>query len=131
MTSERTLRDCHVLVVEDEWLVAEELHSELAEAGAVIIGPVAGLQDALEVIRQEARIDGAILDINLQGELVFPVADLLIERGVPFVFTTGYDKSVIPTRFERVVRCEKPTPLPIVVGAIGRLMHSSGLPALG
>lgn len=123
MATERNLRDCRVLVVEDEWLVAEGLHAELAEVGAIVIGPAAGMADALDLIRRESNIDGAILDINLRGEMVFPVADLLTERGIPFVFTTGYDASVIPKRFEHVVRCEKPTSLPTVIRAIGRLIH--------
>ena len=54
----------------------------------------------------------------------FPVADLLIERGVPFVFTTGYDASVIPSRLEHVVRCEKPIKVSRVIETIGRLIHA-------
>lgn len=51
-------------------------------------------------------IDAAVLDINLQGEAVFPVADALIERGIPFVFATGYDQSAVPAPYERVRRWE-------------------------
>jgi len=60
------------------------------------------------LIQREQRIDAAILDVNLGGEMVFPAADLLIERGVPVVLTTGYDKSALPSRFSGVALCEKP-----------------------
>lgn len=106
--ADRTLRDCCVLVVEDEYMLAEELRTELEEAGAVVLGPAADLADATALIRSGEHIDAAILDANLGGEMVFPAADLLIELGVPIVFTTGYDASVIPSRFAAMARCEKP-----------------------
>lgn len=121
---ERTLRDCRILVVEDEYLLADELRSELGDAGATVLGPVGDIEGALDVIRSEQLIDGGILDVNLSGEMVFPAADMLIERGVPFVFTTGYDESVIPSRFAHVVRCEKPINIRRVTQAVGRVIHS-------
>lgn len=65
-------------------------------------------------------IDGAILDVNLGGEKVFPAADLLTERGIPFVFTTGYDASAIPVKYAEITLCEKPVRLAEVCSAIGR-----------
>lgn len=121
---DRTLRDCRVLVVEDEYMLADELRTELGDADAIVLGPVGNLDDAVDLIRSEQHIDGGILDVNLSGELVFPAADLLIERGVPFVFTTGYDESIIPSRFANVVRCEKPINIKRVTQAIGRVIHS-------
>lgn len=120
--SDCTLRDCHVLVVEDEYLLAYELQTELEQAGAVVIGPVADLSGAIALIRETRRIDGAILDANLGGEMVFPAADLLIERRVPIIFTTGYDASSIPGRFDPVVRCEKPIYIKKIIETIGRAM---------
>ncbi len=76
-----------VLVVEDDYLVAMDIARALERAGAEVI---------------------AILDINLGGEMAFPVADALMARGVPFIFATGYDAQVIPLRFTHVKRCEKP-----------------------
>jgi hypothetical protein len=69
--------------------VRERVDREYALASA--LSP--GVTDALDLITQEAKIDDAILDINLRGEMVFPAADLLAQRGGPFVFTTGYDLS--------------------------------------
>lgn len=119
-----TLRHCRVLVVEDEYMLADELRLELAEAGATVLGPVGTVKDAVAIIEAEADMDGAILDANLRGEMAFPVADLLMERGVPLVFTTGYDSAVFPARFEHIVRCEKPVSMKRVTQAIGRVMHA-------
>lgn len=121
---DRTLRDCRVLIVEDEYMLADELETELAGAGATVLGPVGTIEDAVAIIEAEADMDGAILDANLRGEMVFPAADLLLERDVPFVFTTGYDASVIPVRFEHIVRCEKPINMKRVAQAIGRVIHA-------
>src|SRR6516165_7818743 len=96
-----------VLVVEDDYLVAMDIVRALERAGAEVIGPAPAIEAALDVLEQTVP-DGAILDINLGGEMAFPVADALLARGVPFVFATGYDAQVIPQRFTHVKRCEKP-----------------------
>lgn len=121
---ERTLRGCRILVVEDEYLLADELRTELDEAGAIVLGPAGALDDALALIRSEQEIDGAVLDVNLAGEPVYPAADLLMERQVPLVFTTGYDASALPSRFGQVVRCEKPINMKLIARAIGRVIHA-------
>ena len=118
--AERTLGDCRILVVEDEYLQADELQRELNASGAVVLGPVGTLSDALDLVRSEQKIDGAIVDVNLHGEMAYAVADLLIERGVPLAFATGYDGSAMPNRFANVVRCEKPIDIKQVARAIGR-----------
>jgi len=122
--SERTLRDCRILVVEDEYVLAEELRNELEVAGAIVLGPVATLDDALQMARSEREIDGATLDVNLGGEKVFPVADILLARNVPFVFATGYDVAALPGGYRHIVRCDKPADLQRVAQAIGRVIHS-------
>jgi len=123
-TTDKTLKDCRILIVEDEYLLADELRVELESAGAIVLGPVAALIDAVELIQTEGIIDGALLDANLSGEMVFSAADMLIDRGVPIVFTTGYDASVIPSRFREVARCEKPVSIKHVTQAIGRAIHA-------
>lgn len=122
--TDSTIRDCRVLVVEDEYMLATELEMELLDAGAIVLGPIGTIEEAVDLVRFEQEIDGAILDVNLGGEMVFPVADLLIERGVPFVFTTGYDESIIPPNFKHVVRCEKPINITRITQAIGRIIHA-------
>jgi CheY-like chemotaxis protein len=92
----RTLQACRILVVEDENLLADELAQESAEAGAQVLGPAPTIELALSVLEGEPTPDGAILDVNLSGVAVFPLADTLIKRGVPLVFTTGYDPESLP-----------------------------------
>ena len=97
-----------ILIVEDEYWAATDLARELVNAGATVIGPAPSVDSAMELIESHDRIDGALLDVNLGGEMVFPAADVLRERHVPFLFATGYDRSMIPSRFDDVARCEKP-----------------------
>lgn len=122
--TDRPLHARRILIVEDEYLLANDLEMELLEAGAIVLGPFGTLETAIEFVRTQPQIDGAILDVNLRGEMIFPVADLLNERGVPFVLTTGYDASVIPPRFEHSVRCEKPISMTRIVQAVERLIQA-------
>ncbi|WAP70151.1 response regulator [Jiella pelagia] len=102
-----SLKGRRVLLVEDDYFIAEEMNRTFRDMGVEVVGPVATVGEALRLI-ESGHLDGAVLDINLQGELAFAVADLLLERCVPFVFATGYDQSVIPARFASAIRCEKP-----------------------
>lgn len=120
---EHTLRQCRVLVAEDEYLLAEELRTELAAAGAIVLGPVGTVEDTIALIQSEPHIDGAILDLNLHGEMAFPAADLLVQRHVPFVFATGYDDAAIPARFRNIARYQKPVDLGRITRAIGRTIR--------
>jgi len=103
---------CRILVVEDEYLVAEDLAEDLRALGAEVVGPVPTIQKALDAVDSAERLDGAILDVNLRGNMIFPVADRLAARDVPFFFTTGYDAGIIPDRYAAVPRCEKPVTAP-------------------
>jgi DNA-binding response OmpR family regulator len=119
--AERTLRNCRVLVVEDDYMLADELQSELADAKAIVLGPVGTVEDALNMVRSES-MDGAVLDLNLHGKMAFPVAELLSERRVPFMFVTGYDNAAIPDRFAGVARCQKPVNIAKIAMSIGRVI---------
>ncbi|MDK4742666.1 response regulator [Rhizobium sp. LEGMi198b] len=96
-----------ILIVEDEYLLANEARRQLLKLGAIVIGPTARVDQALELIQDE-DVDAAILDVHLDGEMVFPVAERLDELKIPYVFATGYDPSIIPARFTGFVLCEKP-----------------------
>jgi CheY-like chemotaxis protein len=89
---ERGLEGLRVLVVEDEPMIASSLEDALTDLGCVVIGPALNMKDATR-LALEAEIDGASLDVNIAGEKVYPVADILSERGIPFVFLTGYGKA--------------------------------------
>ena len=83
-----------VLLVEDEMLVVWLLEDMLADLGCAVVGPAASVNQALAMIDAEA-IDVAVLDLNLNGQMSYPIADALATRGVPFVFSTGYDKDTL------------------------------------
>jgi CheY-like chemotaxis protein len=109
-----------VLLVEDEYLIAEEMHARFLEAGAEVLGPVGRLDQALALATGAARIDAAVLDVRLHDELVYPVADALRARGAPFVFATGYEKAAIPARFANIPHLEKPVePASLVKALLG------------
>ena len=100
--------DRRVLVVEDELMIAMLFESILdASSECTVIGPFARVKRALEAARNEP-LDAALLDIHLAGEPVFPVADLLAERGVPFAFVTGYNKDVLPPPYRDRPLLQKP-----------------------
>jgi DNA-binding response OmpR family regulator len=102
------MQPLRILVVEDTTLIADSICDELQSHGCEIVGPIGRLQEALAVAREQ-ELNGALLDINLAGEQCFPVADILQDRGIPFVFITGYDtQSAIPPRFHGVERLTKP-----------------------
>jgi CheY-like chemotaxis protein len=103
------LKGRRLLLVEDEYLVAADLAASLESLGAEVIGPAASVEEALSFVQKDGvPLDGAVLDINLRNERVYPVADVLTARGIPFVFTTGYDAVAIPSAYAQVPRCEKP-----------------------
>lgn len=108
MERDSLLAGRHVLIVEDEYFIADDLRRIFEDQGARVLGPVGCVDEALAMIADTPRIDGAVLDINLRHVMVFPVADALSERGVPFVFLTGYEDGMIPTRLRGTIRCEKP-----------------------
>lgn len=97
-----------ILIVEDEYLIAVELADHFKSVGATTVGPVANLKCALEIVKGDGWLDGAVLDIDLDGDEVYSVAEALRERQVPFVFATGYDRGSISMAFADVPCCEKP-----------------------
>lgn len=102
------LSGCRILVVEDEYMIADDVKQALVAAGAEVLGPVASAADAAELIAGGGRIDAAILDINLRDGAVFPAADTLAERNIPFAFATGYEQWSLPERFRGRPVVEKP-----------------------
>jgi len=107
-----------VLVVEDEYFLADCLACDLRETGAVVVGPVGSVEDALALVEAAERLDGAVVDINLHGEMAFPVADALIARGVPLVFATGYDHASLPKAYAAIPGCQKPVDMAWVAGML-------------
>lgn len=97
-----------ILLVEDEAMVAMIIEDTLSDLGCEVVGPMSSLERALAAAQTAERIDGAFLDVNLRGELVYPVADALQARGVPFAFVTGYGEKGIDARYRGAPVLTKP-----------------------
>ena len=110
----RLLRGQCVLVVEDSHLVADKLADVLQREGAEVVGPVSTLADAQRLASERLELVAAVLDVNIRGEMVWPVADLLASRHVRLVFTTGYMAALIKERYSRAKIAEKPAPAHMV-----------------
>ncbi|WP_348652544.1 response regulator [Rhizobium sp. BG4] len=107
----------NILIVEDEYFVADDVRQALEWAGACVVGPAPSVEAGMVLIDTRA-IDGAILDIRLDGETVFPIAERLQTMGIPFVFATAYIRSQIPDRYVGYHLCEKPTELGAIAVAL-------------
>jgi DNA-binding response OmpR family regulator len=110
-----------ILVVEDEFLLACSLEEDLTGFGFHVVGPFNTLPKALEAARRE-DFQAAVLDVNLNGTMVFPLADALVARGVPIVFLTGYGLAAIPERFRRLPRLAKPSDPAMIAKELRRLL---------
>ena len=95
------------MIVEDEALVAMVVTESLTMLGCSVVGPFSRCADAIAAIEAD-EIDAAILDVNLDGEMVYPLADMLTDRGVPFIFVTGYGAESIDGRFTHIPVIQKP-----------------------
>ena len=110
-----------VLLVEDEELVALALVEELTRLGWLVVGPATSLEDAQDIVMSGVHLDAAILDVNLGGETSESISNRLRERGVPFIFATGYDDVAIPGVAE-VGTLRKPYNLTSLDGALRKLL---------
>jgi len=111
MTS--TLAGKHILVVEDEYFIASDLKQTLKAEGALVIGPAGNLKAGLSLA--EEAIDAALLDVNLEEDRSYPIADRLQQRSIPYIFLTGYDAWALPAEHQQTPRLAKPfTPRSIV-----------------
>lgn len=102
-----TIDGHRILVVEDEALVAMLLETMLEDLGAVPVGPAQSVDEGRGLAEAEA-LDGALLDVNVAGQEVFPVAEALKARGVPFVFSTGYGEGGLPDAWRGHPTIQKP-----------------------
>lgn len=99
-------------------MTAMDLAETLSAAGAQIVGPAGTIANALELLSRRPQLDIALLDIEVEGAFVFDVADELVKRAVPIVFTTGYERHEIPARFHAARHCEKPVGIAAIAHAL-------------
>lgn len=109
-----------ILIVEDEYFIAADLQRALQAEGAEIVGPVGDVGRALALAAEKA-LDAAILDVNLEGSMSFPIAERLAADQVPFLFLTGYDDWSLPSGYDAAPRVAKPFSTPRVVDAVSAL----------
>lgn len=103
----RQLEGLRILVVEDEALIAIDIEAQLRQLGCIVVGPEGRLDRALELARS-APLDGALLDVNIIGGVVFPVAELLLARRLPIILSTGFGPERLPAAFGGVSYLRKP-----------------------
>jgi DNA-binding response OmpR family regulator len=119
-----------VLVMEDNWLIANAITDVLQEAGMSVVGPVADLSHGIELARS-AEIDGAVLDIQLVDGHCFAAATILRLRGVPFIFLSGYQTSdLVPPVFRTIPYLQKPQGIQELPAAIERTFRDGGTGAV-
>ncbi len=117
------LQNRRVLVVEDDFLIGDALTEVLESQGAVVIGPIGWTVEALAVVQERApRFDIAVLDVDLHGERSYPIADALLSRGIPFVFTTGYNADAVEPAYRAHARYEKPLSGSALVAGLAAMM---------
>jgi DNA-binding NtrC family response regulator len=99
----------HILIVEDEILIAMDLEDMVAEMGGTAVASAHTIKTAI-AMAGSIEADAAILDVDVAGQLVFPVADILAARGIPFLFNTGHSaEDALRARYESAPICRKPT----------------------
>jgi DNA-binding NtrC family response regulator len=101
------LKGARVLVVEDEYLIASDLARELERAGALPVGPAATVAQAKAILDKQP-VDAAILDVNLRGDMAYPLVERLSAGGMPCVIVSGYSPQSLPDSLIHVVSMEKP-----------------------
>jgi CheY-like chemotaxis protein len=117
-----TLAGRRLLVIEDEYFIGDDIAHALTNLGAEVIGPLPDLADAVGILERGEAIDAALLDINIRNQMVFPLARLLRSRNVPFVFTTGYDRTSVVAEFQDVQLWEKPLDMPRLARSLADML---------
>ncbi len=120
---QKVFQGLRVLVVEDELLLGLSLHDDLQALGCIALGPLGTLAQAFDET-QRSEFDLAILDVNLHGQMVYPLADELSRRGIPYLFLTGYAMETLPETFRGVPHLAKPYDAALLAKKITVLLRS-------
>jgi CheY-like chemotaxis protein len=119
MSAIEELKGLRVLVVEDEMMICLLFEDMLLDFGCEIIGPACDIGRALELAQRHESIDVAILDVNISGQGVFPVADILSRRGIPFLFATGMGAAGLPRDWQGYPILQKPMTMAQLADTLG------------
>lgn len=119
------LKGRRILVVEDESLVAMLLETILEDMGCETVGPISNVAEAVGLVEGGEPLHGALLDVNVAGVEVFPVAAALEARGLPFVFSTGYGEGGLPDEWKGRITLQKPFTEAAVEEALARALSQA------
>jgi DNA-binding response OmpR family regulator len=119
----KTVANVRVLVVEDEYLIAEEISEALHAMSIDVVGPVGNLQEAHDAV-QDTSLDCAVMDINIGGGASFPLIDTLLQRNVSILLMTGYDQEELPIKYRSLPLLQKPLLRGELAETLERLLSS-------
>jgi DNA-binding response OmpR family regulator len=120
LDTQRAVNAPRIFVAEDEFLLAVMLEDDLRQNGFAVVGPFTRLEQAREAAATE-DFDLALLDVNMNGQMAYPVADTLVARQIPFIFLTGYGRAALPEHL-RGARCvPKPYDPAVLIEEVKRL----------
>jgi CheY-like chemotaxis protein len=122
VNGEPGLKGRRILVVEDSPVVGPFTAELLADLGCDVVGPAPNMAAARELVESGERIDAAMMDVHIRGDVVFALCDLLEARGVPFVLTSGYADWQMPDKWEDRPRLQKPYTINDVEQALAKLI---------
>ena len=130
MSENHPLAGLHILVVEDEMLISLLIEELLTAEECVVVGPYDQVPAALKAA-QTLPIDAAILDVNVNGIKIYPVAEILAARGIPFLLLTGYGDSAIPVDRPAWIACQKPFKAEKLLSMLTQCVNPDGHSAPG
>jgi len=119
------LKDSRVLVVEDEFFIADDLVRALNAAGAKAVGPVSSIEQA-DILLANGQVDAAILDLNLHGKMAHPLVERIARAGLPCLIVSGYSQEALPQSLRDLPRLEKPVNADNVLDSLERELRRSG-----
>jgi CheY-like chemotaxis protein len=119
MSETEDFRGLRVIVVEDDSLICLLFEDMLLDLGCKVVGTACDLRRATELAQREENVDVAILDVNLGGQQVYPVAEILSRRGIPFVFATGMGAGGLPPIWQGHCSVSKPMSMASLAHALG------------
>jgi len=128
MSGTEDIQGLRVIVVEDDSLICLLMEDMLSDLGCKVVGTAGDFKKATELARRDEGIDVAVLDVNLGGQLVFPVDDILSRRGIPFLFATGMGADGLPPDWQGHCSVQKPMTAASLGTALGRAVRGQAKP---